>query len=277
MHLKEGAKGTCGDAYSLDTGRQGAGRLRLLNKVYGPVTRRLLIEAGMRSGVRALDLACGIGAVSCWMAVQAGESGHVAALDVNPDQLLVARKHCEACAHCPIAYHEGSAYETGLPNGWFDIVHARLLLCHLTEPSRVLHEVHRLLKPGGVFVCQDLRISGISCVPECAAYRTMTDCAIAMGKALGVDYDYGIRLPIEAEEAGFRVLDMRFDSPAYLRGEEKRLWEFTFAEAGPAMVRTGAISETELTTLLNGLRRTAEDERTLIALASLAGMIAVKQ
>src|SRR5580698_3585230 len=147
--LTDGAKGTASDVYALDTGDAGAARLRLLDRVYGTSTRRLLREAGLGKGSRVLDLACGIGAVSCWLAGEAGATGQVVAGDVNPDQLVVAKWHCAKCDHpAPIQYIETSAYATGLPAESFDIVHVRLLLCHLTDPEKVLDEARRLLRPG---------------------------------------------------------------------------------------------------------------------------------
>jgi 2-polyprenyl-3-methyl-5-hydroxy-6-metoxy-1,4-benzoquinol methylase len=89
--MPEGAKGTASDVYVLDVGESGAARLRLLDQVYGTSTRRMLIEAGLREGSRVLDLACGIGAVSCWLASQVGATGKVIAGDVNPDQLVIAK------------------------------------------------------------------------------------------------------------------------------------------------------------------------------------------
>jgi ubiquinone/menaquinone biosynthesis C-methylase UbiE len=149
--MAEGAKGTQSDVYVLDTGEAAAERLRLLDKVHGPFTRKMLLDAGLREGTQALDLACGIGTVSCWMASQVGQTGSVIAADVNPDQLVVSKWHCAKCDHFPIDYIEASAYDTELEAESFDLVHMRLLLCHLTEPARVLREVYRLLKPGGAW------------------------------------------------------------------------------------------------------------------------------
>ena len=274
--MAEGAKGTASDVYVLDTGEAAAERLRLLDKVYGPFTRKMLLDAGLREGTHALDLACGIGTVSCWMASQVGSTGSVIAADVNPDQLVVSKWHCAKCDHFPIDYIEASAYSTDLESESFDLVHMRLLLCHLTEPARVLREVYRLLKPGGVLVCRDLKLSSLFCYPESAVFSRTIENGLAAGKALGVDYDYGVRLPADVMDAGFRAVDVRLEQPAYLRGPEKRLWEHTLAEAAPAILRVGGATEEELIGQLGELRRLAEDERVLIAQWCLPGVIAVK-
>ena len=274
---RDGAKGSASDVYALETGEAGAARLRLLDEVYGTCTRRMLREAGLRAGSRVLDLACGIGAVSCWLAGQVGATGKVIAGDVNPDQLVVAKWHCAKCEHpAPIEYIETSAYATGLPAESFDIVHMRLLLCHLTDPEKVLAEVYRLLRPDGALVCQDLKISSLYCFPESPAYTTMLRLVLEMGSCLGVDYDYGMRLPAAAAHAGFRSVEVRLDQPAYLTGPGKRLWEHSFAEVFPSIIRTGVATSEELQGLLHEMRATAADDRVLIAQACLPGVIAVK-
>jgi ubiquinone/menaquinone biosynthesis C-methylase UbiE len=275
--MPEGAKGTAGDVYVLEVGEAGAARLRLLDQVYGAATRRMLQEAGLGEGSRVLDLACGIGAVSCWMASQVGATGKVIAGDVNPDQLVVAKWHCAKCEHpAPIEYVEANAYDTGLASGSFDIVHMRLLLCHLKDPQKVLAEAYRLLKPGGALVCQDLKISSIFCSPESPSYNRFIQLALRAGLALGVDYDFGVRLPAAAAEAGFQSIQVHLEYPAYLKGPEKRLWEYTFAETVPVVVRTGAATEEELSGLLEKMRQDAENERVLIAQACLPGVVAIK-
>jgi ubiquinone/menaquinone biosynthesis C-methylase UbiE len=274
--MGEGAKGTINNVYALDTGEGGSARLRLLDQVYGRSTRQLLFDAGLREGMRALDLACGIGTVACWMAATIGSSGSLVAGDVNPDQLVVAKSHCSKCEHTPVEYIETSAYDTGFPAESFDLVHTRLLLCHLAEPDRVLREVYRLLKPGGAFVCQDLNLSSIYCSKESSAYRRMLAHCLAMGAALGVDYNYGVRLPAAVMEAGFRSPEIRLEQPAYLKGPEKRLWERTFAEVTPTMVLKGVATEDEWEGLFHEMREVAADEGTYIAQACLPGVIAVK-
>jgi SAM-dependent methyltransferase len=273
----EGARGTVSDVYALETGDAGTARLRLLDVVYRAGTRQLLLDGGLRPGSHALDLACGIGMVSCWMAGEVGLDGHVVAADVNPDQLVVAKWHCTKCQnHEPIDYLEASAYETGLPPESFDLVHMRLLLCHLAEPAKAIAEAYRLLKPGGALVCQDLHLSSIYCFPASPAYTRMVEHGLAMGRVLGVDYNYGLRLPVAARNSGFSHVEVRLNQPAYLRGEEKRLWEHTFAEIVPAFLRTGVATQEELDALLADMRKCADDERVLIAQACLPGVIARK-
>lgn len=266
-----------GDDYVLTTGDSGADRLRLLDKVYGVSTRRMLLEAGLRPGMRVLDVACGVGTVTCWIAEQVGVRGAVVAADISPDQLAVARETWASCEGLqPVEFIEASAYDTGLPAESFDLVHTRLLLCHLNRPEDAIAEFYRLLKPGGVFVCHDLYLSGMLSVPPTSAWTRSMEIGHALGRSIGVDYDHGLKLPTRMLEAGFRRPEVSFDMPVYMRGPEKRLWELTFAEAGPAMVRAGVASAKEVDELAAQMKREAEDETTLMVPYPLLGAWAVK-
>jgi ubiquinone/menaquinone biosynthesis C-methylase UbiE len=251
--------------------------LRLLDKVYGASTRRLLLDAGLKPGMRVLDVACGVGTVTCWMAEQVGEHGAVVAVDINADQLAVARATWASCDGLqPVEFLEASAYDTGLPAESFDVVHTRLLLCHLNQPEDAIAEFYRLLKPGGVFVCHDLYLSGMLSVPLTSAWTRSMEIGHALGRSIGVDYDHGLKLPMRMLEAGFQRPEVSFDMPVHIRGAEKRLWELTFAEAAPAIERAGVASAREVEELAAQMKLEAEDETTLMVTYPLLGAWAVK-
>lgn len=275
--MPQGAKDEADGAYMLGTGGAGAARLRLVDEVHGASTRRILLESGLRAGMRVLDLGCGIGAVSRWMAGIAGASGSVAAVDIDLDQLALAKASgSEREGDPPIDYLEASAYATGLPSQDFDLVHCRVLLCHLTRPADALTEMRRLLKPGGVLVCQDLNISAIFAWPPSEAYARSVEIMRRAAEARGVNYDFGLDLPKEVLRAGFRSPVASLDQPAYLRGPGKRLWERTVEEASPGILRNGCATREELALLLRQMGDAAALEDVLIAQARMPGVWAVK-
>ena len=145
--------------YALGVGEAGERRLRAIQSVMGPATRRLLENAGLQRGMRVADLGCGIGTVTRLIAEMVGPDGHAIGVDLSTAQLDLARK-AAALAQLPnCQFVEASAIETGLPEESFDVVYCRLLLIHLPDPLRGLAEMRRLLKPGGLFICEDTEVA----------------------------------------------------------------------------------------------------------------------
>lgn len=75
-----------------------------------PWTSVLLEYAAPQPGERVLDVACGTGSVARHVAPLVGTHGKVAALDVNPDMLAVARA-LPTPAGAPIAWRQGNAHK----------------------------------------------------------------------------------------------------------------------------------------------------------------------
>ena len=274
----EGLKETGSDVYVLETGDCGAARLQMQDEIYGASTRQMMLDSGLCAGMRVLDLACGTGIMSHWIAKQVGPTGTVVGGDISRDQLEYARAqgaHGEASR--PPEFIEVNAYDTGLPSASFDMVHCRLLLCHLERPMDALREMHRLLKPGGVLVCQDVEISSVFSCPSSKAYEQSIALGHAMGKVFGVNYDFGVQLHTAVLQAGFASPEVRFIQPVHLRGTGKDWWHQTFGEATPAMIRAGLATEGEIATLLAELKRLTDDENVLLVQARMPAVSAVKQ
>jgi SAM-dependent methyltransferase len=254
--------------YALATGRAAAYRLRLLHDLYGPGTRRLLLEAGVRGGMRVADLGCGTGMVTALLAELVSPDGHVVGIDANADQLTQARQQVNGSARVT-SFVEASATDTGLPAGSFDLVYCRFLLIHLTEPERALREMHGLLRPGGVLVCEDGDLTSAGSEPP-SALGAFADLWGRLGPRRGVDYTLGRRLFQMVQAAGFPEPEVVFNQPVRARGEAKRLLELSVAEAGPAFVEAGLITAEELARTLSEMRRLNADETVLALMPRMA-------
>ncbi len=89
--------------------------------LFVPWTAVLLEHAAPRPGERVLDVACGTGVVARNAAPLVGSEGKVAALDISPAMLDVARS-LPAPAGARIDWHEGSALALPFPSEAFDLV-----------------------------------------------------------------------------------------------------------------------------------------------------------
>src|SRR5215831_15315949 len=100
--------------YVLATGKAAAHRLRILHSLYGAGARRVLLEAGIKPGMRVADLGCGVGMVSHLLADLVGPSGEVVGVDFSGAQIAQARELLSPKVS-NITFVEASALSTGLP------------------------------------------------------------------------------------------------------------------------------------------------------------------
>ena len=129
-------------------------RDRLLAKKTG-LMRRQLESSGIAVGARALDLGCGHG---WYLAEFAREGFRVDGLDYSAGQLQRARTHlAESGLAQPLL--QADAVALPFPDNTFDFVYSINAFHHFASTDaqvRALHEVVRVLRPGGTFVLHEI-------------------------------------------------------------------------------------------------------------------------
>ncbi len=119
----------------------------LVPAITAPWAADLVERAALRAGERVLDVACGTGVVARAAAERVGDTGRVAALDLNPGMLAVARALPQAST--TIAWLEGSVLALPLPDAAFDVVLCQLGLQFFPDRPLALWEMYLVLIPGG--------------------------------------------------------------------------------------------------------------------------------
>ena len=104
--------------------------------------------AALRPGERVLDLACGTGLVARNAAARVGTAGQVTGLDINAGMLAVARAMPPEPG-AALRWIEGSAVAMDLPDSSFDVILCQQGLQFFPDRDAALHEMLRLLVPGG--------------------------------------------------------------------------------------------------------------------------------
>ena len=134
---------TIADRYDLITGFLSYGQDRRWK-------RRLTALSGVRPGLRALDLACGTGDIA--YALQAG-GALTTALDITPRMLeLAAAKQRSGSRPQWVA---GDMMALPFPAAQFDLVTTGYGIRNVPVIQGAIDEVHRVLKPGGLFLSLD--------------------------------------------------------------------------------------------------------------------------
>ena len=105
-------------------------------------------RAGVRPGMKVLDIAGGTGDLARSFARAAGETGEVWLTDINDSMLRVGRDRLiDKGVITPTAVCD--AEQLPFPDAYFDRVTVAFGLRNMTHKDRALAEMKRVLKPGG--------------------------------------------------------------------------------------------------------------------------------
>ena len=96
---------------------------------------------------QCLEIGGGGGSIAAWLSERVGPRGRVVVTDIQTQSLEQLRySNLEVVQH--------NAVTDPLPEGAFDLVHARLLLGHLPQREVILKRMVAALKPGGWIVIE---------------------------------------------------------------------------------------------------------------------------
>jgi len=121
--------------------------------------RDALCTLDVQPGERILDLACGAGANFKGLAARLGSGGFLTGLDYSPGMLGQARRRTIRHRWDQVALVRGDAARLPFADGAFDRVICTYSLKVIPLYLQALDEVLRVLKPGGVFVVLDGKLS----------------------------------------------------------------------------------------------------------------------
>jgi phosphoethanolamine N-methyltransferase len=106
------------------------------------------------SGKRVLDIGCGIGGGDIVLARDLG--AEVVGIDLEPPLVERARRYAEAAGlDDRIAFEVVEAGPLGFPDASFDAVYSSGAFTQIEDKADAFAEVHRVLRPGGVFMVYD--------------------------------------------------------------------------------------------------------------------------
>ena len=190
--------------YVLSVGEQFEERLLRLNAFSNPYSFAFLLRSGLKRGDHVIDVGCGIGELTCWLAEQVGPEGKVVAIDISVEQLELAKRRAKEKKLSNIEFYELSIYDLNKLNSQFDLVYSRYVIDHIVEQQRALQIMSDITREGGVICC------------ESSAVNTRT--AFSYPPILARDklhawFDSLRRLSICSSELGFRLPSMMRQLP----------------------------------------------------------------
>ncbi|MCU1265165.1 MAG: Methyltransferase type 11 [Acidobacteria bacterium] len=126
-----------------------AGRGESMERGHRPVGEQAIEKMGVQLDAQVLDVGCGSGWAARLLANKA-RSGRVVGIDISDEMIRVARE--ASIAFPNLEYRVASAEDLPFENDEFTDAFSMESLYYYADMSRAITQIHRVLKPGGLFV-----------------------------------------------------------------------------------------------------------------------------
>lgn len=166
-----------------------------------PVVQRAV---GNVHGLRVLDVGCGTGRHSQWLAAAGAQ---VTAMDFSEGMLAAAR---QKPGLEQVAFHVHDLHQRWpFPEGAFDLAVSGLVLEHVTDLSHFFAELRRVVQPGGRAVLSTLHPAMFLRGSQARFTDPETGAVVQPGS---IDHSYG-EMVLAALDAGWRIRELFEQSP----------------------------------------------------------------
>ena len=251
--------------YSLGSSEAETARLQRQADELTPDSRALLDRADPRPGQSVIDLGCGPRGVLDLLAGRVSPGGRVVGVDADPALTAMAVAFAAARGLAGVEVITADARRTGLPSGSFDLVHTRTLLVNVPEPARVVAEMARLARPGGVVAAMEPDCEYELCHPPHPAMTRIREIFPVVFARNGADPHIGRRVPELFRRAGLADVEVEATVRVYPKGHSRRTIPLDLVQSmRPQVLELGLASGAELDELDAAARAHLDDPHTVV-------------
>lgn len=229
--------------YVLDHHREGErDRLDLMSRLLDPMHRRHIEQLGIGPGARTLEVGCGNGSISAWLAERVGPSGRAVAVDldlslVDADMPSLELRQADIVAG-PVEPRD------------FDLVTARAVLHHVVHLQAAVANLVASVRPGGAILLIEPDFLPVS-VAEPRDVRAFWEGWLAWSRREGIDYLIGRRLPATLATLGMESIEATAETALYNGGSLwAEYWTRTVIELRGRLIASGELDDRSIDAFL---------------------------
>ena len=223
--------------YALGHHLKGEGkRLALMSELLDPMHRRH-IEALeiVKPGARTLEVGCGNGSISAWLADRVTPGGKAVALDVDLSLINVRAPNLEL--------RQGDIVAGPVEHVSFDLVTARAVLHHIADAEAAIKNLVASVRPGGALLLIEPDFLPVS-VAEPREVRAFWQGWLAWSRERGIDYHIGRALAPRLAALGLMQINGTAETAIYNGGSRwADYWTQTITELRDDLISSGKLND----------------------------------
>ena len=229
--------------YVLDHHREGErDRLDLMSRLLDPMHRRHIERLGVGPGARTLEVGCGNGSISAWLAERVAPGGRAIAVDLDLSLVDADLPNLEL--------RQADIVAAAVEPRDFDLVTARAVLHHVADARAAIANLVASVRPGGAILLIEPDFLPVS-VAEPPDVRAFWDGWLAWSRRAGIDYLIGRSLPAALAGLAMREIDATAETALYNGGSPwAEYWRQTVVELRGRLVASGDLDDRSIDAFL---------------------------
>lgn len=169
-----------------------------------------------RQPLKIAEFGCGFGRFASMILPLLSSGSSYAGFD-SAANLVSKGKEIFAGSPYPISFVRGEVHHAPLRDAHFDVTIAHLVLMHVADPERVLREMIRVTRPGGLLITCDANRNGHNALlhieesdeQENVDLELIQNVNRSIRHKSGVDYNIGMKTPVLMNRLGLKNVQAR--------------------------------------------------------------------
>ncbi|HWK16993.1 MAG TPA: methyltransferase domain-containing protein [Solirubrobacteraceae bacterium] len=217
-------------------------RLALMSRLLDPMHRRHIESLGIADGMRTLEVGCGNGSISAWLAERVGPAGRAVAVDLDLSLVEAGTPNLEP--------RQADIVAGPIEPQDFDLVTARAVLHHVADDQAAVANLVASVRPGGAILLIEPDFLPVSAA-EPPEIRAFWEGWLAWSREQGIDYMIGRRLPAAMAAHGLEGVEATAETALYNGGSPWAVyWQETVTELRARLLASGKLGDGSIDTFL---------------------------
>ncbi len=204
-----------------------------MSRLLDPMHRRQIEPLGVGAGARVLEVGCGNGSISAWLAERVGPRGLAVAVDLDLSLVDLRAPRLEL--------REGDIVAGPVDPGDFDLVTARAVLHHVADVEAAIRNLVASMAPGGSILLIEPDFLPVS-IAQPREVRAFWSGWLEWSRDQGIDYHVGRTLAPRLAALGLEGVAGTAVTAVYNGGSHwAAYWTQTVVELRDRLVDSGRL------------------------------------